>query len=144
ALVAGLGGGKALALNTPLPTPTGWTTMGEVKVGDQLLGMDGKPTRVIAATEVLLDRPCYDVKFSDGSVIRADAQHQWLTRTRKDWEARNRLEERMQRAIAAVPDPVPPPGSCACGCGQPTTRWNYRRTPAARGAGAFYYSRFVR
>lgn len=144
AMVAGLGGGKALALDTPLPTPTGWTTMGEVKVGDQLLGMDGKPTRVVAATDVLLNRPCYDVRFSDGSVVRADAQHQWLTRTRKDWKARNRLEERIQRAVATVPGPVPPPGRCACGCGQPTTKWTYRRTSAARSDGTFYYSRFIR
>src|SRR4030095_17205968 len=27
--------GKALALDTPLATPQGWTTMGEVAVGDQ-------------------------------------------------------------------------------------------------------------
>jgi len=143
-IVAGLGGGKALALDTPLPTPTGWTTMGEVKVGDELLGLDGKPTRVVAATDVMLDRPCYDVMFSDGSVIRADAQHQWLTRTRKDWKAQNRLEERARRAAAAVPSPEPPPGRCACGCGQPTTRWTYRRTLSARSDGTFHYSHFVR
>ena len=41
------GMGKALKLDTPLPTPTGWTTMGEVAVGDQLIGADGKPTRVV-------------------------------------------------------------------------------------------------
>jgi replicative DNA helicase len=73
--------GKALALDTPLPTPTGWTTMGEVMVGDHLLGADGRPTRVVAATEVLTDRPCYEVQFSDGSVILADGHHQWLTET---------------------------------------------------------------
>ena len=71
--------GKALALDTPLPTPTGWTTMGEVRVGDQLLGADGKPTRVVAATEVMHGRPCYEVEFDDGTVIVADAEHQWLT-----------------------------------------------------------------
>ncbi len=69
--------GKALALDTPLPTPTGWTTMGSVAVGDDLIGADGRPTRVVAATEVLEGRPCYEVHFSDGSVIVADAQHQW-------------------------------------------------------------------
>ena len=74
--------GKALALATPLPTPTGWTTMGEVTVGDQLLGADGRPTTVVAATEVLHGRPCYEVEFSDGTRIVADAQHQWLTETR--------------------------------------------------------------
>ncbi len=76
------GVGKALALETPLPTPDGWTTMGEVAVGDYLIGADGKPTKVVAATEVMHDRPCYEVEFSDGTVITADAQHQWLTGTR--------------------------------------------------------------
>ena len=69
--------GKALALDTPLATPHGWTTMGEVAVGDCLLGADGAPTEVVAATEVMEGRPCYEVEFSDGSVIVADEQHQW-------------------------------------------------------------------
>jgi replicative DNA helicase len=73
------GVGKALALNTPLPTPRGWTTMGDVAVGDHLLGADGRPTRVVAATDVMLGRPCYEVEFSDGTVIVADADHQWPT-----------------------------------------------------------------
>ncbi len=73
--------GKALALDTPLPTPTGWTTMGEVQVGDQLYDAQGRPTTVVAATDVMRDRPCYEVVFSDGSTIVADAQHQWLTTT---------------------------------------------------------------
>jgi replicative DNA helicase len=76
------GMGKALKLDTPLPTPTGWTTMGEVSVGDYLIGADGKPTRVVAATDVMLGRPCFEVEFSDGTVIVADAEHQWLTDTR--------------------------------------------------------------
>ena len=76
------GVGKALALDTPLPTPTGWTTMGDVSVGDELIGDDGLPTRVVAATDVMVDRPCYEVEFSDGTVIVADEQHQWLTETR--------------------------------------------------------------
>jgi replicative DNA helicase len=74
--------GKALALDTPLPTPTGWTTMGQVRVGDQLIGADGKPTQVVAATEVMHGRPCYEVEFDDGTVIVADAEHQWRTTTR--------------------------------------------------------------
>ncbi|QYC45996.1 Replicative DNA helicase [Nonomuraea coxensis DSM 45129] len=74
--------GKALALDTPLPTPDGWTTMGDVKVGDRLIGADGRPTRIVAATEVMHDRPCYEVEFSDGTVIVADARHQWRTLTR--------------------------------------------------------------
>ncbi|MBA3279503.1 MAG: replicative DNA helicase [Geodermatophilaceae bacterium] len=76
--------GKALALDTALPTPTGWTSMGAVAVGDWLLGADGRPTRVVAATEVMVDRPCFEVEFSDGTVITADADHQWRTTIRVD------------------------------------------------------------
>ena len=62
--------GKALALDTPLPTPTGWTTMGDVQVGDQLIGADGKPARVVAATDTMHGRPCYEVAFDDGRGYR--------------------------------------------------------------------------
>ncbi len=75
--------GKALALDTPLPTPSGWTTMGEVVVGELVLGADGRPTIVTRATDVMMGRPCFEVEFSDGSVIVADAEHQWLVTV--DW-----------------------------------------------------------
>ena len=97
--------GKALALDTVLPTPTGWTTMGEVQVGDQVIGADGRPTRVVAATDVMDERPCFEVHFSDGSLIVADAEHQWLT---DDRAARRSAQEAKQRpggkrrAVAAV------------------------------------------
>nr|WP_083751262.1 replicative DNA helicase [Kribbella sp. ALI-6-A] len=70
--------GKALGLDTPLPTPSGWTTMGEVVTGDVLLDADGRPTRVVAATDVMYDRPCYQLTFSDGTTLVADAEHQWV------------------------------------------------------------------
>ena len=76
--------GKALALDTPLPTPTGWTSMGQVRVGDRLLGADGRPITVTATTEVMLDRPCYEVVFDDLTTIVADAEHQWVTTTAAD------------------------------------------------------------
>jgi len=70
--------GKALALDTALPTPSGWTTMGEIAVGELVFGADGRPTVVTRATDVMVGRPCFEVEFSDGSVIVADAEHQWL------------------------------------------------------------------
>ena len=79
--------GKALALGTPLPTPTGWTTMGKVAIGDQLLGADGRPVTVTAATEVMLGRPCYEVVFDDQTTIVADAEHQWAVTTDADTAA---------------------------------------------------------
>ena len=81
-LVAGAtGSGKALALDTPIPTPRGWTTMGQVQVGDRVFDEHGRPCTVLAATPVMRDRPCYEVEFSDGTVIVADAEHQWRTST---------------------------------------------------------------
>ncbi|MGQ0776236.1 MAG: replicative DNA helicase [Pseudonocardiales bacterium] len=96
--------GKALALDTPLPTPTGWTTMGAVAVGEDLLGADGRPTPVVAATDVLSGRPCYEVEFSDGSVIVADGQHQWLTETRSAprWAQQSCRSVRTTEEIAAT------------------------------------------
>ncbi|WP_284533094.1 replicative DNA helicase [Nocardioides sp. T2.26MG-1] len=99
--------GKALALDTPLPTPAGWTTMGEVQVGDQLYDARGRPTTVVAVTDVMDGRPCYEVMFSDGSRIVADGEHQWLTETRaarkSKWAAdRNYNRACNQHVFAAV------------------------------------------
>ena len=44
--------------------------MGEVAAGDRLLGADGRPTTVMHAFDVMHDRPCYEVEFSDGVVDR--------------------------------------------------------------------------
>jgi replicative DNA helicase len=72
------GTGKALALDTPIPTPTGWTTMGDLRVGDDVIDATGQPCHVTYATPVMHDRPCYEVVFDDGSTIVADADHQWF------------------------------------------------------------------
>ena len=88
-LAARPGVGKALALNTPIPTPTGWTTMGDIKVGDKVLGLDGKPTTVTFVTDTMYNHPCYNVTFSDGETIVADADHRWLTETRASRKASN-------------------------------------------------------
>jgi FtsK/SpoIIIE family/FtsK alpha domain/Ftsk gamma domain/LAGLIDADG-like domain len=81
-LIAGAtGSGKALALDTPIPTPDGWTTMGEIQVGGEVFDEHGHACKVIAATPVMRGRPCYAVEFSDGTVIVADAEHLWRTAT---------------------------------------------------------------
>lgn len=69
--------GKALALDTEIPTPDGWTTMGAIQVGDRVFGPDGRPRRVVATTEVMHRRPCFEVEFSDGTTVVADAEHEW-------------------------------------------------------------------
>jgi replicative DNA helicase len=71
--------GKALALDTPIPTPDGWKTMGSLRVGDHVFDEQGNPCTVTFATPVMLGRPCFEVVFSDGAVLVADAEHQWAT-----------------------------------------------------------------
>ena len=75
------GSGKALALDTPIPTLKGWTTMGELSPGEELFAGDGTPTRVTFVTPVMTDHECFRVKFSDGAEVVADADHQWVTTT---------------------------------------------------------------
>lgn len=72
--------GKALALNTPIPTPSGWSTMGELKVGDRVLDRHGKPCRVTWLSPIWRDRPCFTVRTGDGEAIVADAAHEWPAR----------------------------------------------------------------
>jgi len=76
------GSGKALALDTPLPTPTGWTTMGNVQAGDILFDERGRQCKVTFATEVQTERPCYRVTFSDGESIVCDTDHLWTVHDR--------------------------------------------------------------
>jgi phage terminase large subunit-like protein len=75
--------GKALALDTPIPTPDGWTTMGNIRVGEMVFDEQGNQCRVIRATETMYGHKCYRVVFSDKTSIVADADHQWRTERRR-------------------------------------------------------------
>jgi len=82
--IAGRLEGKALAVDTPVPTPGGWRLMGELRVGDQVFDHEGNPTAIIAATPAMLGRPCREVVFADGQTLVADLSHGWVTRTRAE------------------------------------------------------------
>ncbi len=71
--------GKALALDTPVPTPGGWRAMGDLVPGDAVFDETGAPTTVMAATPPMIGRPCRELIFSDGTRVTADASHQWVT-----------------------------------------------------------------
>jgi phage terminase large subunit-like protein len=79
----GKGNGKALAIDTPVPTPTGWSLMRELQIGDEVFDEAGAPCRVVGVTEEMHGRPCYEVVFDDGAMIVADAGHLWFTEQRK-------------------------------------------------------------
>jgi deoxycytidine triphosphate deaminase len=76
--------GKALAVDTEVPTPSGWTTMEHLEVGDEVFDETGAPTTVVATTDVMDDRPCYEVLLSDGTRFLADASHLWVTTTKAE------------------------------------------------------------
>jgi deoxycytidine triphosphate deaminase len=76
--------GKALALDTPIPTPTGWKLMDQLQIGDLVFDEDGRPTAVIDATEVMTGRECREVVFSDGTSLVCDLDHQWEVQTKYD------------------------------------------------------------
>lgn len=80
--------GKALPLTTEIPTPNGWITMGELRVGDRVFGRDGAACAVTFATPVQHNRRVFEVEFEDGVVIKADAEHQWSVRKRQAFATR--------------------------------------------------------
>lgn len=71
--------GKALSLDTEIPTPDGWKLMRDIHPGDYVFGQDGKPSRVLIESEIF-DKPMYLVSFEDGATIKASADHIWTVR----------------------------------------------------------------
>lgn len=67
---------KGLALDTPIPTPNGMTTMGELKEGDELYDGMGKITKV-AGKSPIHHKKCYKIYFSSGDPVIADFDHNW-------------------------------------------------------------------
>jgi deoxycytidine triphosphate deaminase len=82
--IAGRLEGKALAADTPIPTPGGWRCMAALHIGEQVFDEAGWPTTVVGTTPVMLGRPCREVVFSDGQSLVADTSHGWVTRTRSE------------------------------------------------------------
>lgn len=75
--------GKGLALDTPIPTPFGWSTMGALKVGDEVFNEHGQPCRIRHVSPVHIGLKCWRLCFADGSSIIADEQHRWAVRNPK-------------------------------------------------------------
>ncbi len=80
-LLAGRGFGKLLSTSTPIPVPSGWTTMGELQIGDQVFDESGTPCKVVWVSDETIPEVAYRLHFSDGSFIDACSEHQWVTWT---------------------------------------------------------------
>jgi Flp pilus assembly CpaF family ATPase len=74
------GSGKAQPLDARIATPEGWTTMGSLAVGDQILGADGKAHRVQGVYPQGA-APVFELLFSDGARTRCCGDHLWRART---------------------------------------------------------------
>lgn len=72
------GPGKALAVDTILPTPDGLRTLESIHPGDVVFGIRGERVKVLAETAVQLDRPCYELTTNNQTIV-ADAEHEWVT-----------------------------------------------------------------
>ena len=71
---------KALDINTPIPTPNGYVPMRDIQIGDYVYDENGQPTKVTDATEIMYGHKVYEMTFSDGDKIIADADHNWYVR----------------------------------------------------------------
>lgn len=74
--------GYALALDTPILTVNGWSTMGELKVGDVIYDENGNHTNVTFTSEIFTDHDCYQIEFDDGTTVVADGGHRWYVDSR--------------------------------------------------------------
>jgi predicted phage terminase large subunit-like protein len=72
--------GKALALETPIPTPRGWVRIQDLKPGDEVFDARGDTTRVVAVSPIWRDRDVWRVVSDDGAEVIADAEHEWPVR----------------------------------------------------------------
>lgn len=72
--------GKALALDTPIATPGGWSTIKDLTVGDEVFDDQGSPCRVVAKSDVFYGHDCFEVTTDDGASLIADAAHEWPVR----------------------------------------------------------------
>ena len=68
-----------LDVDTPIPTPTGWASMGTLLVGDRVFDESGRVCRVTFASVPEVPDRAYRLHFSDESYIDACADHQWVT-----------------------------------------------------------------
>lgn len=84
------GTGKAEPYSRKIPTPTqdGFTSMGDLKIGDLVFSQDGTPTKVVGIFEQG-EQDIYKVTFQDGRVAYCHEEHLWTVKRNdcSSWEA---------------------------------------------------------
>ena len=77
---AEMGSGKAQPLHAKLLTPTGWKTMNDIRIGDDVIGSNGKPTKVIGVFPQG-EKEIFRVIFTDDSWAECCDEHLWTVST---------------------------------------------------------------
>ena len=67
---------KGLPLDTKIPTPQGFATMGSISVGDTVFDQYGKRCTVQGKSEVKT-KPCFTLTFDDKTSVTCDNEHLW-------------------------------------------------------------------
>jgi phosphate starvation-inducible PhoH-like protein len=75
--------GRAQTLDSLLLTPTGWRRMGDIQIGDLVIGSDGKPTEVLGVYPQG-KKPVYRLTMTDGASAVACAEHLWQVQMMED------------------------------------------------------------
>jgi phosphate starvation-inducible PhoH-like protein len=75
--------GRAQSMDSLLLTPSGWRKMGEINVGDLVIGSDGKPTEVVGVFPQG-KKQVYRLTMTDGASTVACAEHLWQVKTMED------------------------------------------------------------
>jgi len=75
--------GRAQPVFSKVLTPTGFTTIGDLSVGDQVIGSDGRPTTVLGVYPQGR-RPLFRVGTQDGASTLACGEHLWVVATASD------------------------------------------------------------
>lgn len=90
AYISGRRSGKALCVETLIPTPDGLKKLKYINVGDVVYDKDGKECNVTFVTDIQHNKVVNRVWFDDETYLDADDDHQWsVTRKldRKKWGA---------------------------------------------------------
>jgi phosphate starvation-inducible PhoH-like protein len=75
--------GRAQPVDTPVLTPDGFRRIGSLRVGDLVLGSDGRPTPVLGVYPQGR-KEVFRVSTQDGASTLACAEHLWFVTTRDD------------------------------------------------------------
>lgn len=86
-------------LDAKILTPTGWTTMGDVKIGDYVIGRNGKPSKVLETFENGV-QPVYRVYTTNGESTKACGNHVWATKNHNELKHKKDFVLRSTNEIA--------------------------------------------